>query len=89
VHGVLDARLLFLHLGLSSGTDLDDRDAADELRKAFLQLFAIVSDVVSSIWARSLFHPAFDRFLGSGPNASRSVTTQFARLEPTPWEQTL
>ena len=42
VHRVLDARLLLLHLGLGRRTDLDDGDAADELRQPLLQLLAVV-----------------------------------------------
>ena len=42
VHRVFDARLLFLHLGLGGRTDLDDGDAADELRQPLLQLLAVV-----------------------------------------------
>src|SRR6185503_3859369 len=42
VQRVLDARLLLLHLGLGGRADLDDRDAADELGEALLQLLAIV-----------------------------------------------
>jgi hypothetical protein len=42
VEGVLDAGLLLLHLGLGRSADLDDRDAADELGEALLELLAIV-----------------------------------------------
>src|SRR6185503_3252284 len=42
VQRVLDASLLLLHLGLGGRADLDDRDAADELRQPLLQLLAIV-----------------------------------------------
>src|SRR6185436_19463820 len=42
VERVFDARLLLLHLGLGRSADLDDRDAADELREALLELLAIV-----------------------------------------------
>ena len=42
VHGILDACLLFLHLGLGGCADLDHRDAADELRQALLELLAVV-----------------------------------------------
>src|SRR6185437_2245972 len=42
VERVLDAGLLLLHLGLGGRADLDDRDAADELRQALLELLAIV-----------------------------------------------
>ena len=42
VERVFDAGLLLLHLGLGRSADLDDRDAADELREALLELLAIV-----------------------------------------------
>src|SRR5262249_13013619 len=42
VHRVLNASFLLLHLGLGSGTDLDHRNSADELRQALLELLAIV-----------------------------------------------
>src|ERR1017187_1916513 len=42
MHGILDARLLLLHLGFGSSADLDDGNAADELHKTLLQLLAIV-----------------------------------------------
>src|SRR5205823_442700 len=42
VKGVFDAGLLLLHLGLRRRADLHDRDAADELREALLELLAIV-----------------------------------------------
>ena len=42
VHGVLDASLLLLHLGLGRGTDADHGDAADQLRQALLELLAVV-----------------------------------------------
>src|SRR5439155_8158856 len=42
VHRILDARLLFLHLGLGGRANLDDRDAAHELRQPLLQLLAVV-----------------------------------------------
>ena len=42
VHGVLNASLLLLHLGLGCGADLDDGDAADQLGEALLELLAVV-----------------------------------------------
>ena len=42
VQSVLDAGLLFLHLGLGRGADLDDRHAAGQLRQPLLQLLAVV-----------------------------------------------
>ena len=42
VHGILDACLLFLHLNLGGSTDFENRNAANELGKALLELLAIV-----------------------------------------------
>src|SRR5262249_17261864 len=42
VHGVFDASLLFLQLGFGCRTDFDDRNAADELGKALLELFLVI-----------------------------------------------
>jgi hypothetical protein len=42
VQRVFDARLLLLHLDFGGGADLDDGDAASELRDALLQLFLVV-----------------------------------------------
>ena len=42
VQSILDAGLLFLHLGLGGRADLDDRNAAGQLRQPLLQLLAIV-----------------------------------------------
>ena len=42
VHGVFDASLLFLQLGFGCRADLDDRNAADQLGKALLELFLVV-----------------------------------------------
>ena len=42
VQRVLDAGLLLLHLDLGRRADLDDRDAADELGEALLELLAVV-----------------------------------------------
>ena len=42
VEGVFDAGLLFLHLGLGRGADIDDGDAAGELGEALLELLAVV-----------------------------------------------
>ena len=42
VERVFDAGLLLLHLGLGGCADLDDRDAADELGEALLELLAVV-----------------------------------------------
>ena len=42
VQRVLDAGLLLLHLGLGRRADLDDGDAAGELREPLLELLAVV-----------------------------------------------
>src|SRR5271154_5820058 len=42
VHGVFDASLLFLQLGLGSSADFNDGNAADEFRKALLQFFLVI-----------------------------------------------
>src|SRR5207247_9018944 len=42
VERVLDAGLLLLHLDLGGRADLDDRDAADQLGQALLQLLTVV-----------------------------------------------
>src|SRR6185369_6365599 len=42
VHRILNASLLFLQLGFGCCTHLDDRNAADELGKALLELFLVV-----------------------------------------------
>src|SRR5690606_26497231 len=42
VEGVLDARLLLLHLGLGRGADLEDGHAAGELGEPLLELLAVV-----------------------------------------------
>ena len=42
VQRVLDAVLALLHLGLGRGADLDDRDAAGELREPLLELLLVV-----------------------------------------------
>src|SRR6202034_74528 len=41
VHGIFDASLLLLHLGLSGSTDFDDRNAADQFGQPLLQLLAV------------------------------------------------
>src|SRR5712672_2208436 len=42
VHGVLNASFLFLQLGFGCRAHLDDRNAANQLGKAFLELFLVV-----------------------------------------------
>ena len=42
MHRILNASLLFLHLGLGRGTDLDHRNTADQLGQTLLQFFTVV-----------------------------------------------
>ncbi len=42
VECIFHARLLLLHLGLGSSADLDDCNAADELRETLLELLLVV-----------------------------------------------
>ena len=60
VHRVLDARLLLLHLGFGGRTDLDDRDAADELGEPFLELLAVVVRAGVLDLRANLLHTALD-----------------------------
>jgi hypothetical protein len=60
VHGVLDARLLLLHFDLGGGTDLDHRNAPDQLGEPFLQLFAVVVRGRLFNLGANLLDPAFD-----------------------------
>src|SRR5205085_699111 len=63
VHGVLDARLLLLHLDLGGRADADDRDAADQLGQALLQLLAIVVRGGVLDLAADRLHARVDRVL--------------------------
>ena len=63
MHRVFDAGLLFLHLGLGGRADLDDRDAADELREALLELLAVVVGGRLVDLGADLLDPARDRVL--------------------------
>ena len=65
VHGVLDARLLLLHLGLGRGADLDDGHAADELGQALLELLAVVVRGGVLDLRADLLDAAGDRFLAA------------------------
>src|SRR3954471_12698020 len=62
VHRVLDARLLLLHLGLGRRTDLDHRDAADQLGQPLLQLLAVVVRGGVLDLRADLLDAALDRF---------------------------
>src|SRR4029079_18829539 len=61
-----DARLLLLHLGLGGRTDLDDGDAADQLRETLLELLTIVVGRGLFDLRADLLHAAFDRALRAG-----------------------
>ena len=66
VHCVFDTCLLFLHLGLGRGTDLDHRNTADQFGKTLLQFFTIVvAGRVLDLIADRL-DAAVDRFAGTG-----------------------
>jgi hypothetical protein len=49
VHGVVNSVLAFFHLDFGCTTDPDDSNAAGELRRSLLQVFAAEGDVVCSI----------------------------------------
>ena len=61
---VLDAVLLLLHLGLGRSADLDDRDAARQLREPLLELLAIEVGVGVLDLGLDLLDPALDRLGG-------------------------
>src|SRR5262249_5811831 len=61
VHRVLDASLLFLHLGFGCGSDLDDGHTTDELREPLLQFLAVVVRRGVLNLRADLFDAAFDR----------------------------
>ena len=73
VHRVLDARLLLLHLGFGGRTDLDDRDAADQLRQPLLQLLAVVVRRRVLDLRANLLHAALDGRRGAGAFDDRRV----------------
>ena len=58
---VLDAMLGLLHLGLGGCADLDDRDAAGQLREALLELLAVEVGVGVLDLGLDLLDPALDR----------------------------
>ena len=61
MHGVFDAGLALLHFGLGGRADLDDRDAADELGQALLELLAVVVGGRLVDLGADLLDPARDR----------------------------
>ena len=73
VHRVLDARLLLLHLGLGGRTDLDDGDAADQLREPLLQLLTVVVRGRVLDLRADLLDAALDRLLAAGALDDRRV----------------
>src|SRR5262249_15400027 len=64
MHCIFDAGFLFLHLGLGCGADFDHGNATDQLRKALLELLAIVVRGGLLDLAADFLHAALD-FLGS------------------------
>ena len=63
---ILDAGLLFLHLGLGGRADLDHRNAAGQLRQPLLQLLAIVVRSGLVDLRAELLDAAFDGLLAAG-----------------------
>ena len=66
MQSVFDAGLLFLHLGFGGRADLDDGNAAGELRQALLQLLAIVVGGGLFDLGAELLDAAFDGLLLTG-----------------------
>ena len=60
VQGVLDAGLLFLHLGLGGGADIDDGHAAHDLGQALGELLAVVVRGGLLDLGADLLHAALD-----------------------------
>ena len=62
---VVDAILLLLHLGFGMRANLDDRNAAAQLRKTFLEFFAIVIAFAFRDHAAQQIGARFDLFFGA------------------------
>src|SRR6267154_2363182 len=60
MHSVFDTGLLFLQFGFGGCADFDDGNAADQLGKAFLQLFLVVVGGGVFDLGADLLHTAFD-----------------------------
>ena len=60
MESVFDALLLFLHLGLGRGTNVDDGDAAGELGEALLELLLVIVAGGFVDLAADLLHAALD-----------------------------
>ena len=60
MHGILDASLLFLHLGLGRRAHLDHRNTADQLGQALLQLLTVIVAGGLLHLRADLLHTAFD-----------------------------
>ena len=60
MQGIFDAGLLFLHLGLGRGADVDDGHATGELGQAFLQLLSVVIRRGLLDLPANLIHAALD-----------------------------
>ena len=73
VERILDARLLLLHLRLGGRADLDDGNAADELREALLELLAIVVARGLLDLRADLLHASLDVRLLAGAVDDRRV----------------
>src|SRR6185437_3453412 len=73
MHRILNARLLLLHLGLGSRTDLDDGHAADQLRQPLLQLLAVVVRGGLLDLRANLLHAALDLAIRSAAIDDRRV----------------
>ena len=70
---ILNTCFLFFHFGLGCGTDLDNRDAADELRQALLELFSIVIAGCTLDLRPNLIDATFDRLCITGTVNNRAV----------------
>ena len=66
VERVLDAQLLFLHLGLGRSADLDDRNTAGELCQTLLQLLLVILGGGRLDLGADLCDTALDVVLGAG-----------------------
>jgi len=66
VQGVLDAGLLFLHLHLGGGADLDHAHATGQLGQAFLKLLLVVIGGGLLDLLADLLAAALDVGLGTG-----------------------
>jgi hypothetical protein len=68
MQGILNASLLFLHLGFGGRTDLDDGNAAGQLRQPLLQLLAVIVRRGFVDLCAQLLDAAFDCLGGTVPD---------------------